>query len=68
MLSAAEKLAKTAVCPCCHKEGDFSVLMACSFVDKECHVECHCNQCHAVFNVEPTPPQLELVPVYAEAG
>ena len=67
MLMEAERMAQTAICPCCHKEGDFSVLMNCSFREKECHVECHCNQCHTVFSVEPAATY-ELVAVFAEPG
>ncbi len=50
-LSEVEMMAKNAECPCCHKKGNFSVMMNVSFRDKETQITCQCNHCRNTLEV-----------------
>jgi len=68
MLFDVEQMAKTAECPCCHKHGDFSVMLNFSFRDKECTVTCRCNHCHSVHEVESSAIYEMVNPVFTDAA
>lgn len=67
MLIDVEQMAKTAKCPCCHSEGNFSVMMNFSFRDKECTITCRCNSCQSTHEVE-SSPIYEMVNTVFAAG